>query len=295
MKKFLLIIAIAIICIDTGSMAQCPPNATAYSYNYSLCSPAPGCAVYLSQWPEGVIVYILSANQSGPPTIVTSVKMDGTYPGPGFKDAFVCVPCGVPLTFASTVPNKNNGCVINGATPVPVKLSKFTAALTSDNNACSINWSTQTETGNEKYVVERSFDSRLFTEISTIKSKGSSSKQVDYIYMDQNITSANVYYRVKTVEITGKTSYSDVILVKNQASLSVSIYPNPVVAGFKVTIPAQHLPALVKVINAQGETVYSQKTTEATLNITDRLPNGVYAVKVTSVNNTTLTQKIIKQ
>ena len=96
------------------------------------------------------------------------------------------------------------------------------------------------------------------------------------------------------VEISGNTFYSEIVLIKNENEFGFSIYPNPAVNEFKITLPGKFLPANIEIINAQGIIVYKQKTNQATCNINKSLSKGVYAVKVTGSNNSTVTQRLIK-
>ncbi|UEG50063.1 T9SS type A sorting domain-containing protein [Ferruginibacter lapsinanis] len=291
MKKLLLFSIIAIICGKNILVAQCPPSATAFAINYSLCIPEPGCAVLLNGWPKGVLVNIFGGS---PLQTITTVQIPGTYPEPGVDNAFVCVPCNVPLVFASTVPGATNGCVIISTISVPIKLSRF-EAIPSAGNTCNIEWSASSQTGSEKFVIERSVDGKNFAELATVYALKTDNVEKNYSYTDKIPNQPQLFYRIKTVEITGKLSYSTTVSVKNKADFGMSIYPNPAINTFKVNVSPQHLPALIKIYNAQGEIVYSAKTTEPTVEVKEKIPSGVYSVKVFSANNILLTQKMIKQ
>lgn len=291
MKKLFLPTIIAIICVNNILKAQCPPNATAFAINYSLCIPEPGCAVLLNGWPKGVLVNIFGGT---PLQTITTVQIPGTYPEPGVDNAFVCVPCNVPLVFASTVPGATNGCVITSTITTPVKLMGF-SVNESANGYYKIIWSAPSETGTEKYIVERSLDSRTFTELTTIIPQRTGTVEHNYIYTDKISNQQQLYYRIKTVEINGKISYSEIAAVKKQVDAGVSIYPNPVINTFKVNISAQHLPAMVKIFNAQGEVVYTAKTTSSTLLVKEKIKNGVYIIKVIGTDNNYISQKLIVQ
>jgi hypothetical protein len=291
MKKFLFLIAIFCISINALVKAQCPPNATAFAINYPLCVPDPGCGVLLNGWPEGVVVKIFGGE---PLQLITSVQIPGTYPGPGTGDAFVCVPCNTKLVFASTVPNATSGCVIVNTISVPIKLSSFSANQL-ENNTCKINWTTVSQTGFEKFVVERSTDSKNYSEVATIKSQGATAGEKNYSYTDVLTDNSGFYYRLKTIDITGKITYSEVAYINHQSNTEISVYPNPVVNNFKVTLSNKQLPALVKIYNAQGEVVYNTKTSSPTLLITKKIKSGVYIIKIISAYNNYFSQKFIVQ
>lgn len=291
MKKLFLLTIIAIICLKNILVAQCPPSATAFAINYSLCIPEPGCAVLLNGWPKGVLVNIFGGS---PLQTITTVQIPGTYPEPGVDNAFVCVPCNVPLVFASTVPGATNGCVIISTISVPIKLSRF-EAIPSAGNTCNIEWSASSQTGSEKFVIERSVDGKNFAELATVYALKTDNVEKNYSYTDKIPNQPQLFYRIKTVEITGKMSYSTTVSVKNKADFGMSIYPNPVINSFKVNISAQHLPALVQIYDAQGEIVYSQKTASSTLLVKEKIKKGIYIMKVIGADNNYVSQKFIVQ
>lgn len=285
MKKLLLSLFVIAIT-NTIIKAQCPPGAFAYQSTYSQCPS--GCGVLLIGWPEGVIVNIYGGS---PLNIISSVTIPGTYGGSGVDNAFTCVPCNTPLVYASAIPGATNGCVIVTIGVVPVRLINFSASLSAD-NFFLLNWSASLETGSVKYVIQKSENGRLFTDIATIN--GTLLPVNTYSYKDLSTKKGSFFYRIKVVEISGNTFYSEIVLIKNENEFGFSIYPNPAVNEFKITLPGKFLPANIEIINAQGIIVYKQKTNQATCNINKSLSKGVYAVKVTGSNNSTVTQRLIK-
>lgn len=267
------------------SQAQCPPNAFAFVSVYPQCPE--GCGVLLKDWPEGVIVNVYGGS---PISVITSAIIPGTFGGPGLDGAFVCVPCNTPLLFASAIPGATNGCVIVSLGIVPVKLSNFTLSSTGG-NSCQLKWTASNDPGSTRYTVQRSYDARTFSDITTLI--GTRNNTNNYTYTDNAVKKGIAYYRIKITDVVGKISYSDIALVKNQANLEVSIYPNPAEGAFKIAIPGQFLPAKVMMYNAVGKAVYSVNTLNTTLSINEQLPKGVYAVRITGNNNAAVTQTVI--
>jgi hypothetical protein len=285
MKNLLFIFLISLLAI-TKTFSQCPPNAYAFVSNYPQC--AQGCGVLLKDWPEGVIVNVYGGT---PIHIITSAVIPGTFGGPGVDGAFVCVPCNIPLLFASAIPGATYGCVIYALGTVPVKLNNFSLSSVGTNNSI-LKWTTSNEQGSTKYTVQRSKDGRIFLDIFSLTANGNGNTS-SYSYTDRSLQEGIVYYRIKITDVTNKITYSDIALVKNQINLAVSIYPNPVENNFKVTIPEQFLPAKVMLYNSVGKAVYSISTYQSTLSINEKLPKGIYAVKVTGNNNAVSTQTLL--
>lgn len=107
----------------------------------------------------------------------------------------------------------NNG-VIDLGTPLPVELSAFSARPI-DINEVEIRWITLTEENSSHFELERSLDGRTFKTIETINSVGSSSSELHYSVLDQDIASdhSTIYYRLKQVDIDGKYDFSNIISV----------------------------------------------------------------------------------
>ena len=284
MKNLLLLFLISLLAIAKAS-SQCPPNASAFVSAYPSCTL--GCGVLLKDWPEGVIVNVYGG---APIHIIASAVIPGNFGGPGTDNAFVCVPCNIPLLFASAIPNATSGCVIYSLGVVPVKLNNFSLSSAGTNNSI-LRWTTSDEQGSIKYTVQRSKDSRIFFDIFTLTGYGNNTN--NYSYSDKSIQDGIVYYRIKITDLTNKITYSDIALVKNQKNLAVSMYPNPAEKDFKITIPGQFLPAKVMLYNSVGKAVYSTTTYQSTLSISEHFPKGVYAVKVTGNNNAVSTQTLL--
>ncbi len=73
-------------------------------------------------------------------------------------------------------------------------------------------WSTASETNNDYFTIERSFNAKDFEEITQLKGSGNSSKINQYRYFDALPLELNkdVYYRIKQTDYDGKYSYSEI-------------------------------------------------------------------------------------
>jgi len=285
MKKVLTLILLAAALIQAPVKAQCPPGAFAYQSLYPQCPS--GCGVLLLGWPEGVLVNIYGGT---PLTIITSTIISGTLGGSGTGDAFTCVPCNTPLVYASNVNGATSGCVIATIGVVPVKLTNFTAV--SNGSSTLLKWTASSETGTVKYTIQKSNNGRSFADLGTIN--GKQFAENNYNFTDVSASVGSVYYRIMAVEVSGAVTYSDVVMVKSQHDFAFSVYPNPAIESFKVTLPNKFLPAAIEVINAQGAVVFSAKTNQPAFTINQYLQKGIYAVRVTGSNSESLTQRLIK-
>ena len=125
------------------------------------------------------------------------------------------------------------GCIAEAGI-LPVELTSFTANL--DYQIVSLNWSTASEVNNAGFEIERNYNG-IWEKIGFIKGFGTTYES--HIYKETNDVSnlienqvAFVDYRLKIMDIDGKSNYSDsrrVLLSKNEefgVTLSQNI-PNP--------------------------------------------------------------------
>lgn len=285
MKRLLLIITITLL-FTNAVQSQCPPNAFAFTSTYPQCPG--GCGVLLKDWPEGVIVNIYGGT---PLSIITSVVIPGTYGGPGLGSAFSCVPCGVPLVFASAIPGATNGCVITSLGVVPITLSSFSVA-TATNFTKTIKWAIANENSGDQYSIEKSNDGIHFISIAQIAGSGGLNKS--YSIADPIINSGNISYRLKITEHAGNITYSKIVVAKGKNNGGISVFPNPTINNFNIVIAENLLPAQIKVYNAQGQQILQVIANNGTTSIHNKLAIGVYAVKVLTKNNEVITKTLIK-
>jgi hypothetical protein len=162
---------------------------------------------------------------------------------------------------------------------LPVTLVSFTGSA--DGSNVNINWKTEEELNLLNYQLQRSTNGNGFTTIATITAGRS-----DYSYTDKNIrgNSDKYFYRLKMVDIDGKYSYSNVLLVKTKLQQALRLSPNPA-KGF-VTVSGLAQPGIITIFNTSGKLVLSSpsRTNTASLNIS-KLSSGLYYVRFSDGKN----------
>lgn len=115
--------------------------------------------------------------------------------------------------------------------PLPLELLRFSAKRVGETTN-QLDWATGEEEGGSVFVVERSGDAKSFVSIGMISGKGSSSA---YRFMDNTPLAGDNYYRLQLKE-SGKTGYSQTVLIKGEGTISggVTLSPNPATAQVKV-------------------------------------------------------------
>jgi hypothetical protein len=135
-------------------------------------------------------------------------------------------------TNSATTPAIANGDTPN-PTPVyfslislPVRWVAFSGELA--DNKVQLHWTAAAETGNDFYIIEKSFSGSNWIAIGTIASKGNSGAPQNYLFTDVSLYSGTCYYRIKQTNTNGTYTYSAAIQIKSGAEIStVSLYPNP--------------------------------------------------------------------
>lgn len=120
-------------------------------------------------------------------------------------------------------------------TPLPVTLIAFNVAPV-NNSSVLVTWSTSQETNNERFVIERSKDMKVF-EIAGIVTElsGESQSLKNYRFIDQRAIPGTSYYRLRQIDIDGTTTiYRATSVVIRDQDYGVS--PNPVQNGSAITV-----------------------------------------------------------
>lgn len=110
---------------------------------------------------------------------------------------------------------------------VPVELNFFTAQL--NDNKVFLNWQTATEVNNFGFEVER-FDDDVWTKITFVEGKGTTSEKTNYSYIDETFPSGELQYRLKQIDFDGTFVYSNIESVNAVLASEITLhqnYPNP--------------------------------------------------------------------
>ncbi len=109
---------------------------------------------------------------------------------------------------------------------LPVQLSAFNATVV--NKSVNLNWVTKSEINSKAFIIERSFDGSNFKALAELKAAGNSVISREYFFSDVNAfsTSTLLYYKLKQLDIDGRTTYSRVLTVKaaNETTTRVKLF-----------------------------------------------------------------------
>jgi hypothetical protein len=288
MKKFYSIIGLLILSFGVSNSLQaqtCAPGAITASIEGNTYPGATNCRIIVlapAEWNGAQIQAFIGAGSNlvtGTPTWTLSAT--GTRPARGE----VSFPCDQVGNGAIDVELKlnNNTCQteITFNAPLPIKLSAFNASL--KGSGVLLNWTSEAESQASHYGVEKSGDGKNFTTIGSVKAAGNSATPLKYSYDDKNFAGTG-YYRLKLVDLDGKSSFSKVIYVNggSGAGTTLSVFPNP----FRSDVQLKGINASdvnknnIRVFNVAGKEVSYQVTGANSIAIDANLPKGVYILQV---------------
>ena len=180
------------------------------------------------------------------------------------------------VTGGNTLINAGSAYFFKRSFVVPIELSDFKGRNTEGGNL--LTWTTVSEFNTKHFNIERSTDGHIWVKIGIVAAKNYPS---EYQYIDQNPKLNEVnYYRLCTVDIDGKQTFSKIVSIKFDKSFSFQLSPNPVSDILTVAVPTND-GAIFTVYDIWGRILKHQtgNTVRQQIKIND-LPNGIYFLSV---------------
>ncbi len=137
---------------------------------------------------------------------------------------------------------------------VPVTFSNFNAQCTG--SGALITWSTENEINSSYYEIEKSTTGTNWTPIAKVSAAGQSSTTRNYQQIDLG-SAGNAFYRIKEVDIDGKTTYTDIARTNCDSKLITTlIYPVPANDKLNVVIKSDRsLKTQLIIVDGIGQVV----------------------------------------
>lgn len=170
---------------------------------------------------------------------------------------------------------------------LPIELSLFTATQQGEN--ILFEWETATETNNDFFTIEQSFDGVSFHEVAQIAGAGTSSSSNSYEYSKPVTFSGLMYFRLKQTDYNGEFSYSEVISLMVSANEHIRLYPT--IATDYITIEGDYV--CVKFCDAQGKINHPERMDGNTYPVSS-LPKGMHYAVISMKNGEIITRKFFK-
>ena len=172
--------------------------------------------------------------------------------------------------------------IANGCAPLPVHFNSFTA--TRNRSTVLLKWETSWEQNSDGFAVERNIGG-VWQQISFVPSQaqnGNSDALLTYTYSDPNNNKGMTQYRIKQVDLDGRSKHSEIRAVRGEGQLgSTVVYPNPTSDG-KVTIVFDAVDSKrdVSLIDMTGRVIRQWKgVTNNNIQI-DNLTPGVFSLRI---------------
>lgn len=184
---------------------------------------------------------------------------------------------------------------------LPLKLISFTGNIR--NQQTTLTWEAESLVNFDHFEVERSSNAADYGSIASKEPIGDPSARHTYQYIDNlSAETGNVfYYRLKMVDKDGRTTYSQVIMVRKDSKLltGIRLSPNPVKTGSAATVRFDATAAAtidIRVVDMSGRVVLTQQnkvlqgTNSIPVNNLDRLQPGTYLLQLSNGDVTEVTK-----
>jgi hypothetical protein len=189
------------------------------------------------------------------------------------------------------------GDKFGGMNVLPITLLNFSAAPAG--NQVDVQWTTATEVNNSYFTVERSQDGTNFDSIARVETQapgGNSATPLNYSAVDAHPFAGVSYYRLKTTDMTGNSTYSLIAPVDFTKKQNFTVYPNPSRGNLYVTgmdlnttnVETQWFDMSGKLLAQALVPVQG-----GSANLSVNLNNGIYVLKLNFPDGTSSVQNII--
>ena len=192
----------------------------------------------------------------------------------------------LPVGYSVLINATNVQLVRTGA--LPLNLISFTGSK--QNNDALLQWKTANEINVNRFEVQCSGNGQTFVTIGTVAAGGSV-----YSLTDANTFSnrAVAFYRLKSIDIDDRFTYSSIIKLSKQTSAALTVYPNPV--SDVLTINGLKQNGTILIYNAEGKLLQQQTVTAQTMTMDiSKYSKGIYLLQY-KTGEAVVNQKIIKQ
>lgn len=106
------------------------------------------------------------------------------------------------------------------------------------NDFVKLTWQTATETDNNYFQIERSLNGIKFVSFGRVNSQGNTTSGFSYSFIDSFPQRGNNFYRLRIVELSGRVTLSDTVVVPFSTSTGdgIKIYPTLSSGNVKVEL-----------------------------------------------------------
>jgi hypothetical protein len=180
---------------------------------------------------------------------------------------------------------------------LPTNLTDFSAHYQS--GTTQLKWNASKDDLISKYIVEYSADGKAFYTAGEVKPTGNGGK---YEYLDSRTVNNKMYYRIMMMDKQGRSQYSKVLIVREQAeqATALKISPNPATANPTLSFYSESRQNVnVTILDASGRRVsntsklLNKGANSFTLSTPSQMSKGLYFVQVQFENGKMMTERLI--
>ncbi|MBC7381952.1 MAG: T9SS type A sorting domain-containing protein [Bacteroidia bacterium] len=185
---------------------------------------------------------------------------------------------------------------------LPVKLINFDVNADNSDNHITVlcTWSTSSETNNQSFILERSFDGINFEQIVHLKGNGTTNTINYYQFKDEKIefskSLTTIYYKLRQVDFDGKNCDSEIKTVNlkthNENKIKLLYDNNGVFLNIK-SFPTSAI--TLQLFNINGSLVWSSieviQSADQIVPITYKGSTGLYLLMI-SISNENYYEKV---
>ncbi len=168
------------------------------------------------------------------------------------------------------------------ATGLPVTLAFF--EVRSAEGAAELYWRTSSESGSDRFEIERSPDGRTWEKIGSVPAAANSDAPTRYTFSDSfsfstagSLLSTLIYYRLKMIDRDEAFAYSPIRSIKMSVRAAFRVYPNPAKDYVNVEVDRSTVGSRLSLTNVAGTVLKQEDAGNETVTIDIRdLAPGIY-------------------
>lgn len=181
-------------------------------------------------------------------------------------------------------------------TALPITVVSFEAVF--NGSSVDLTWKSASETGNDYYTVERSYNGVSFEPLSIVDAAGAGSQGHAYVTTDENVQPGIIYYRLQQTDMDGNSSYSKIVSVEvpgKEEKIAIQVAPNPASNVVKITLSGRAEGSILQITDTFGKLVEQREVAgvnDVSVSLDDYTA-GVYWVSLYS-NEKVIRAKLLK-
>ncbi len=186
--------------------------------------------------------------------------------------------------------------------PMPVTFLDVSAKQ--KGSAVAVDWSTSQEINNDRFEVERSANGNTgWQVVASVPGAGTSNEVHHYSSLDAAPLAGLNYYRIRQVDIDGKSDYSKTVNIRmDNGNIRVSLVGNPFVNNFTIKFSGQSREVHARLVDITGKQIASEtwnipggETSKQFSNLSS-LQRGIYVLTIKGREGEVLFNgKVLKQ